>query len=94
MEFWQISVVVKDKAAVDVRSDVESCFRWCFSEKRETAGGIVHIYRRGLLRCRPNDQGNARSLKQWDGDEYGSRAFFIADLTPWRGDCGRLFFSS
>ncbi len=27
LEFWQISVVVKDKAAVDARSDVESCFR-------------------------------------------------------------------
>ncbi len=43
------------------------------------AGGIVRIYKRGPLRCRPYDQGNARSLKQWDGDEYGSRAFFIAN---------------
>ncbi len=70
-------MVVKDKASVDARSDVMSCFRWCFSEKRATAEGIVCIYERGLLRCRPYDQGNARSLKQWDGDEYGSHAFLL-----------------
>ena len=28
-----------------------------------------------FLRCRPYDQGNARSLKQWDDDEYRSHAF-------------------
>ncbi|MDE6697161.1 MAG: hypothetical protein K2K25_09795 [Muribaculaceae bacterium] len=75
LEFWQISVVVKDKAAVDARSDVMSCFRWCFPEKGRRTGGIARIYERGLLRCRPYDQGNARSLKQWDGDEYRSHAF-------------------
>ncbi|MDE6193960.1 MAG: hypothetical protein K2M83_08260 [Muribaculaceae bacterium] len=52
------------------------------------AEGIAYIYERGLLRCRPYDQGNARSLKQWDGDEYGSHAFLFADLTLRRGDCG------
>ncbi len=74
-------MVVNDKAAVDVRSEVGSCFR-CEALAGVAAGGIVRIYERGLLRCRPYDQGNARSLKQWDGDKDRSRAFLL--LTGYR----------
>ncbi len=54
----------------------------------------IYIYKRGLLRCRPDDQGNARSLKQQDGNMYRflRYSYFLTNQTRQGGeDCGTLY---
>ena len=88
LEFWQISVVVKDKAAVDARSDVESCFRWCFPKKGEASrrhSSHIRAWASALPSLRP---GQCQKPQAVGRRRVRIPRFFIADLTPRRGNCG------
>nr|DAT44894.1 MAG TPA: hypothetical protein [Caudoviricetes sp.] len=52
------------------------CFRHDISGEI-LSGSPDYIYKRGLLRCRPTEKGNARSLQQKDGNRYRFLRFFL-----------------
>ncbi|MBD5289424.1 MAG: hypothetical protein HDS26_02335 [Bacteroides sp.] len=47
---------------------------------REGEAGALTAYKRGLLRCRPTEKGNARSLSEWDGNKYRFPRFFVFQI--------------